>query len=98
MYSIVLEPMPNVLIQNIRKYPHMHDEEYARSRFGKAVGFGPLVLPYVQDETRRIIYTIIEYDPLLDSSNMAIKDWVQIAEDIKVSCLFDFFICFFFNF
>lgn len=82
---VVLEPKPNVLIQNTRKYPHMHDEEYARVRFGKAVGFGPLVLPYVQDESRRIIYTIIEYDPLLDSSNMAIKDWVQIAEDIKVN-------------
>lgn len=54
----------------------MHDEEYAQARFGKAVGFGPLVLPFVQDEARRIIYTIIEYDPLLDSSNMTIKDWV----------------------
>lgn len=62
----------------------MHDEQYARTRFSKAVGYGPLVLPFVQDESRRIIYTIIEYDPLLDSSNMSIKDWVQIAEDIKV--------------
>lgn len=79
-----MEPKPNVLISQLRKYPHMHDEEYARSRFGNAVGFGPLVLPFVQDESRRIIYTIIEYDPLLDSSNMVIKDWVQIAEDIKV--------------
>lgn len=80
----VLEPRSNVLIRNIRKYPHMHDEEYVQTRFGKAVGFGPLVLPFVKDESRRIIYTIIEYDPLLDSSNMTIKDWVQIAEDIKV--------------
>lgn len=63
----------------------MHDEDYARSRFGKVVGFGPLVLPYVQGENRRIVYTVIEYDPLLDSSNMAITDWVQIAEDIKVN-------------
>lgn len=62
----------------------MHDEEYARQRFDKVVGLGPLVLPFVQDEARRIIYTIIEYDPLLDSSNMTIKDWVQIAADIKV--------------
>lgn len=62
----------------------MHDEEYAKARFGKAVGFGPLVLPYVAGESRRIIYTIIEYDPLLDSSNMSIKEWIQIAEDIKV--------------
>lgn len=79
-----MEPRPNVLIEKIRQYPHMHDEAYAQTRFGKAVGFGPLVLPFVQDESRRIVYTIIEYDPLLDSSNMAINDWVQIAEDIKV--------------
>lgn len=83
----VLEPKPNVLIGNIRKYPHMHDEDYAQARFGGAVGFGPLVLPFVQNESRRIIYTIIEYDPLLDSSNMAIQDWVQIANDIKVNDL-----------
>lgn len=76
LFLAVLEPRSNVLIQNIRKYPHMHDEEYAQTRFGKAVGFGPLVLPFVMDEARRIIYTIIEYDPLLDSSNMTIKDWV----------------------
>lgn len=79
-----------MLIENIRKYPHMHDEEYAHARFNKLVGFRPLVLPFVQDESRRVIYTIIEYDPLLDSSNMSIKDWVRIAEDIKVRMAFSF--------
>lgn len=72
------------MIRNLRKYPHMHDEKYAQMRFGKAAGFGPLVLPYVQGEHRRVIYTITEYDPLLDSSNMGIADWKRIAEDIKV--------------
>lgn len=90
----VLEPKPNVLIQKIRKHPHMHDEEYAKRRFGEATVFAPLVLPYVQGESRRIIYKIIEYDPLLDSSDMSIKEWVQIASDIKVSkhnfCFFFF--------
>lgn len=63
----------------------MHDEKYAQKRFGNAAGFGPLVLPYVQGETRRVVYTITEYDPLLDSSNMGMNDWKRIAEDIKVS-------------
>lgn len=44
----------------------------------------PLVLPQVQGELRRIVYTISEYEPLLDSSNMAFKDWVKIAQDVKV--------------
>lgn len=44
----------------------------------------PLVLPHVQGEHRRIIYTITEYEPLLDSSNMTFQDWVKIAQDIKV--------------
>lgn len=45
----------------------------------------PLVLPHVEGEHRRIVYTISEYEPLLDSSNMAFKDWVKIAQDVKVS-------------
>ena len=32
---------------------------------------------------RRIVYTIKEYSPLLDSSNMDMDDWVLITQDIK---------------
>lgn len=62
----------------------MYDEAYASKRFGPASAMGPLVLPYVEGQRRRIIYTITEYEPLLDSSNMTIDEWVRIAEDIKV--------------
>jgi 60kDa lysophospholipase len=58
--------------------------EYASKRFGKTSTMAPLVLPYVEGEHRRIIYTITEYEPLLDSSNMTFQDWVKIAQDIKV--------------
>ena len=44
----------------------------------------PLVLPHVPDH-RRIIYAIYEYEPLLDSSNMTMDDWITIAKDIKRS-------------
>ena len=44
----------------------------------------PLVLPNVPGH-KRVIYTIYEYDPLLDSSNMTMDDWIQIAKDIRES-------------
>ncbi|KAI8845244.1 asparaginase-domain-containing protein [Chytriomyces cf. hyalinus JEL632] len=41
---------------------------------------------------KRIKYSILEYDPLMDSSNMTMKDWVKIATDIEVNYhLFDAF-------
>ena len=42
----------------------------------------PLVLPYTRHH-RRVCYSIMEYDPLLDSSNMTMDDWIQIAKDIE---------------
>ena len=36
-------------------------------------------------EKYRVTYTIYEYDDLLDSTNMQMDDWLQIAEDVKVS-------------
>ncbi|KAI9098203.1 asparaginase-domain-containing protein [Phlyctochytrium arcticum] len=42
---------------------------------------------------KRIRYSILEYDPLMDSSNMTMTDWVKIATDIEVNyMLFDAFI------
>lgn len=31
----------------------------------------------------RILYTILEYNPLLDSSNLSMEDWATIAKDIS---------------
>ncbi|XJO76275.1 hypothetical protein BDV3_006823 [Batrachochytrium dendrobatidis] len=42
---------------------------------------------------KRINYSILEYEPLLDSSNMTMTDWVKIATNIEVNYrLFDAFI------
>jgi lysophospholipase len=42
---------------------------------------------------KRTRYSILEYEQLLDSSNMSIADWVRIATDIQVNYkLFDGFI------
>ncbi|XP_030381287.1 L-asparaginase [Scaptodrosophila lebanonensis] len=85
----VLAPISNALVRSIRKYPNIHDEEYALRRFGASASMAPLVLPYVQGETRRVLYQITEYTPLLDSSNMTMHDWARIAEDIHQS--YEFF-------
>ena len=42
----------------------------------------PLVLPQVPDH-RRVVYQIYEYDPLLDSSNMTMDDWIHIAKTVE---------------
>ncbi|KAI7885126.1 asparaginase-domain-containing protein [Lichtheimia hyalospora FSU 10163] len=34
---------------------------------------------------KRIRYSILEYDPLLDSCNMTMEDWVRIAKDIEAN-------------
>lgn len=37
-------------------------------------------------DNHRIIYKILEYDDLCDSSNMTMDDWLHIAKDIEVYC------------
>ncbi|XP_076283370.1 L-asparaginase 1 [Lasioglossum baleicum] len=76
----VLVPKANAIVKNLRKYPHMHDEEYATARFGS---MGPLVLPLTATDSRRVVYNVLEYSPLCDSSNMTMDDWIRIANDIK---------------
>ncbi|XP_067641032.1 L-asparaginase isoform X2 [Eurosta solidaginis] len=85
----MLAPIPNALVKTLRKYPNIHDENYAQNRFGSAASMAPLVLPYVQGEKRRVIYQVTEYAPLLDSSNMTMNDWARIARDIHQS--YEFF-------
>ena len=31
-----------------------------------------------------VAYKIVEYDPLLDSSNMCVKDWIRVGKDVAV--------------
>ncbi|EDW26880.1 GL14545 [Drosophila persimilis] len=85
----VLAPIPNALVRSIRKYPNIHDEEYALRRFGASASMAPLVLPFVQGMDRRVLYQVTEYTPLLDSSNMTMHDWARIANDIQQS--YEFF-------
>ncbi|XP_047719992.1 60 kDa lysophospholipase isoform X2 [Prionailurus viverrinus] len=56
-----------------------HDEDHAR-----ALGLpeDTLVLPPASPD-QRVIYTVLECQPLFDSSDMTITEWVQIAQTIE---------------
>lgn len=87
-----LTPQPHAMEATIRATINMHDEKYSNLRFQQEIRARssknqdpcllPLVLPHVPNH-KRVIYTIYEYDPLLDSSNMTMDDWISIANDIK---------------
>lgn len=80
----VYEPVKNIFEERIRKVSQLHDKSYVKKHFvPKTNDWNPLVLPDDTSETRQVIYYVHEYEPLLDSSNMSMDDYVRIAEDIK---------------
>ena len=84
-----MTPISNHLERTIRKAYHLHDEKYATARFGAGnTQKAPLALPSLGPDKKRILYTIYEYEPLLDSSNMTMDDWINIAKDLRVNHLF----------
>lgn len=84
-FFTALVPISNALERMLRKAVHMHDEKYATARFGQGnTHKAPLALPSLGPNTKRILYTIYEYEPLLDSSNMTMDDWINIAKDVRV--------------
>lgn len=44
----------------------------------------PFVHRMTAVDKKRVVYNVIEYSPLCDSSNMMMEDWIHIANDIKV--------------
>ncbi|XP_053784972.1 60 kDa lysophospholipase isoform X2 [Desmodus rotundus] len=63
----------------LRTLPMFHDEEHARAR---GLPEDTLVLPPASPD-QRVIYTVLECQPLFDSSDMTITEWVQIAQTIE---------------
>ncbi|XP_027377420.1 60 kDa lysophospholipase isoform X4 [Bos indicus x Bos taurus] len=64
----------------LKMLPMFHDEEHARAR---GLPEDTLVLPPASPD-QRVIYTVLECQPLFDSSDMTITEWVQIAQTIEV--------------
>nr|XP_031310301.1 60 kDa lysophospholipase isoform X4 [Camelus dromedarius] len=63
----------------LRTLPMFHDEEHARAR---GLPEDTLVLPPASPG-QRVVYTVLECQPLFDSSDMTIAEWVQIAQTIE---------------
>ncbi|KAM9341418.1 60 kDa lysophospholipase isoform 2-T2 [Symphorus nematophorus] len=83
LHDNVLAPKANAFVKSLRKLPIFHDETYAQQTcLYDYYGYeNTLVLPPNKD--KRIVYTVVEYDPLLDSSNMTPEDWGKIGLDIE---------------
>ncbi|XP_043118230.1 60 kDa lysophospholipase-like [Puntigrus tetrazona] len=85
LHNGVLSPEPNALVKTLRKLPILHDEQYAQQT-KLYESYKPedktLVLPQSK-LNKRVVYTFLEYSPLLDSSNMTPNDWSTIGKDIE---------------
>ncbi|XP_023216124.1 LOW QUALITY PROTEIN: L-asparaginase-like [Centruroides sculpturatus] len=79
----VYAPQAGKLENGIRNFPNLHDEKYVAENFLKMNDKLPLALPKMDYSHKRLVYVIYEYEPLLDSSNMTMDDWIRIALDIK---------------
>ncbi|KGL73377.1 60 kDa lysophospholipase, partial [Tinamus guttatus] len=80
-----LTPEANKLVSSLKNMPQLHDEAYAQEKRLYDCHEYPdktLVLP-TSKQNKRIIYTILELSPLLDSSNMTPEDWAKIARKLE---------------
>jgi len=76
-------PAKSVFEDNLRKNPRFHDEqEHLRRRIDKNYFPDNFITP-VSIYGKRVIYSLIEMDPLLDSSCMTKENWISIAEMIE---------------
>ncbi|XP_050989141.1 60 kDa lysophospholipase isoform X3 [Labeo rohita] len=96
-HNNVLSPEPNALVETLRKLPILHDELYAQQTRLYEYYKPPentLVLPKptcsddpllhrLSKQNKRIVYTLLEYSPLLDSCNMTTDDWATVGKDIE---------------
>ncbi|XP_064600543.1 L-asparaginase-like [Liolophura sinensis] len=77
------EPEANYLHSELFNSPLFNDRTYAKdhSLVDEDGLSSTLFLPATKDGNR-ICYQMWEYEPLLDSCNMTMKDWVRVANDI----------------
>ncbi|KAJ9597265.1 hypothetical protein L9F63_011869 [Diploptera punctata] len=82
--SNVLAPVPNALEKFLRELPYFNEKgiptSYTEERFAIVCARMAVI---ASEENCYILYEIIEYSPLLDSSNMGLEDWIKISYDVK---------------
>jgi lysophospholipase len=64
------EPVPGWFAEKIASLPQLHDPSQ------------PLFTTYPSTSGRRVRYDLRSYDPLLDSSNLGLPEWVRFAADV----------------
>uniref|UniRef100_A0A914PVA5 L-asparaginase N-terminal domain-containing protein n=1 Tax=Panagrolaimus davidi TaxID=227884 RepID=A0A914PVA5_9BILA len=82
--SAVYEPEPYYLPLVIRDIPSLNDKKYVEQYYGDH-HVQPYCLPPVRHTKKRVVYWVVEYEPLLDSSDMTFDDRIRIAKDIRES-------------
>ncbi|XP_016938335.4 L-asparaginase 1 [Drosophila suzukii] len=76
--SGVLHTVPDVLAERLQEFPSCHDKIYA----SKSDDGGFMALPAVANAPYRVLYDMVEFCPLMDSSCMGICDWQRIANEV----------------
>ncbi|KAL7992703.1 hypothetical protein Chor_016959 [Crotalus horridus] len=80
-----LVPEANKLAEALKKMTILHDATYVKeTQLYNRLGADTLVLPSFS-QNKRIIYTILELSPLLDSSNMTPSEWDKIARCLEAN-------------
>jgi hypothetical protein len=72
------EPLKGYLESAVPHINLLHDDKYFLDHVAERAGKNTFVLPEMKDEmgdTKRVVYTIYEYDPLIDSSNMSYLEY-----------------------
>ncbi|XGW03569.1 hypothetical protein V3C99_015056 [Haemonchus contortus] len=78
----VYSPKAGYLPQVLRTIPPLNDKKFIDQNFANCL-VKPYALPPVRFTEKRVVYWIVEYEPLLDSCDMTFDDWIRIASDIK---------------
>lgn len=63
--------------------PPLNDKEYIEQMYSSSSCVKPYSLPPIRGMKKRVVYWIVEYEPLLDSCDMTFDDWIRIATDIR---------------
>ncbi|CAI4223613.1 unnamed protein product [Auanema sp. JU1783] len=79
----VYKPYAGYLPEVLRDIPPLNDRNFINEHYGNVATVRPYSLPPVRGMTKRVVYWIVEYEPLLDSCDMTFDDWIRIASDIK---------------
>ncbi|EDX13557.1 L-asparaginase [Drosophila simulans] len=76
--SGALHTEPKVLARQLQEFPSCHDRNYTSKD-----NDGPMmVLPAVSGAPYRVLYDLVEFCPLMDSSCMGFCDWKRIANEV----------------